>query len=311
MSCQDSTDNHNSTEPIYKNNIFVQTKVYRIKPVFIHKLYDMLEDPRFSVLLWWVPEGDAFFLEHSNALSNKLPLYFKHTNINSFIRLLNMYGFYKVSSSGYSTRVWKYKHIFNQFRRGCREDLKLIKRNFHKEANSQDINCNVNLNGGKQMNEEVHPLSQEQLASLPINLENSPYLIRSSTMSGTKEVVAGYEKKFNSLKEDYNYMSTQFDIFFMELLNYQKGITKLIDTIIEERANIVMDPMFETKNSNIQSMDLIEDLRTVTAKLSEAMNNILLIQMNRFQSKDAEHSTNIVPGYKTLVSQLSAEFKPK
>lgn len=112
--------------------------------VFIHKLYDMLEDSSLSHLIWWTASEDSFCLFPGEEFSNVLAQYFKHTNIASFIRQLNMYGFHKVNESFQSddkhspplvlppgqtpAPKWEFRHSANQFRKGDVESLSLIKR---------------------------------------------------------------------------------------------------------------------------------------------------------------------------------------
>lgn len=71
----------------------------KTQTVFIHKLYDMLEDSSLSHLIWWSPTNDSFCLYPGEEFSNVLAQYFKHTNIASFIRQLNMYGFRSTTAS--------------------------------------------------------------------------------------------------------------------------------------------------------------------------------------------------------------------
>lgn len=112
--------------------------------VFIHKLYDMLEDASLGHLIWWTAAEDSFCLCPGEEFSNVLAQYFKHTNIASFIRQLNMYGFHKVNESFQTddkhstpnsaasgqipTAKWEFRHSANQFRKGDVESLSLIKR---------------------------------------------------------------------------------------------------------------------------------------------------------------------------------------
>lgn len=130
----------------------------KTQTVFIHKLYDMLEDPTLSHLIWWSPTNDSFCLYPGEEFLNVLAQYFKHTNIASFIRQLNMYGFHKVndsfqtdektglglqappsstSSSGQSQTRWEFRHAANQFRKGDVELLRLIKRKLLKVVATQ------------------------------------------------------------------------------------------------------------------------------------------------------------------------------
>jgi len=44
----------------------------------------------------WISDGTGFVVKNPDELADKvLPIYFKHSNIHSFIRQLNMYGFNK------------------------------------------------------------------------------------------------------------------------------------------------------------------------------------------------------------------------
>ncbi|ODV92093.1 hypothetical protein CANCADRAFT_82375 [Tortispora caseinolytica NRRL Y-17796] len=99
---------------------------------FIHKLYTMLEDPSIQHLISWSPKNDSFFVTPTEEFSKILSSYFKHTNVSSFVRQLNMYGFHKVNdlfhSSSSESSKWEFKHGIGLFRRGDLESLRGIKR---------------------------------------------------------------------------------------------------------------------------------------------------------------------------------------
>jgi len=66
-------------------------------PAFLVKLWKLVEDPAFDDLISWNSLGISFFIRNQQRFSREvLPLYFKHNNMASFIRQLNMYGFKKV-----------------------------------------------------------------------------------------------------------------------------------------------------------------------------------------------------------------------
>lgn len=94
-------------------------------PAFLEKLFDILEDNRsYSHLIAWQPDGNSFIIKKVNEFSEiVLPRYFKHSNIQSYIRQLNMYGFSK-------TRHDSNHHEFTHklFQRGRRDLLPLIRR---------------------------------------------------------------------------------------------------------------------------------------------------------------------------------------
>lgn len=68
-------------------------------PAFLIKLWKLVEDEDTNDLIRWSPDGRSFYLYNQTQFSKELlPLYFKHNNMASFIRQLNMYGFRKVAS---------------------------------------------------------------------------------------------------------------------------------------------------------------------------------------------------------------------
>ncbi|XP_077346623.1 heat shock factor protein 1 [Lithobates pipiens] len=66
-------------------------------PAFLAKLWSLVEDPETDPLICWSPEGTSFHVFDQGCFSKEvLPKYFKHNNMASFVRQLNMYGFRKV-----------------------------------------------------------------------------------------------------------------------------------------------------------------------------------------------------------------------
>ncbi|OAA61040.1 flocculation suppression protein [Niveomyces insectorum RCEF 264] len=103
-----------------------------VQTAFIHKLYNMLEDPNIQHLISWSNSAESFVMSPSQDFSKVLAQYFKHTNISSFVRQLNMYGFHKVSdvfaNGSDSTTLWEFKHGNGNFKRGDLVGLREIKR---------------------------------------------------------------------------------------------------------------------------------------------------------------------------------------
>ncbi|KAL4629863.1 heat shock factor protein 1-like [Arapaima gigas] len=66
-------------------------------PAFLTKLWTLVEDPETDPLICWSPSGSSFHVFDQGRFSKEvLPKYFKHNNMASFVRQLNMYGFRKV-----------------------------------------------------------------------------------------------------------------------------------------------------------------------------------------------------------------------
>ncbi|KAH6670726.1 HSF-type DNA-binding-domain-containing protein [Halenospora varia] len=109
-----------------------------VQTAFIHKLYNMLEDQSIQHLISWSTSAESFVMSPSNDFSKVLSQYFKHTNISSFVRQLNMYGFHKVSDVFHTgspeSPLWEFKHGNGNFKRGDLVGLREIKRRASRHA---------------------------------------------------------------------------------------------------------------------------------------------------------------------------------
>ncbi|XP_060110238.1 heat shock factor protein 4 isoform X3 [Heteronotia binoei] len=66
-------------------------------PAFLTKLWTLVEDPETNHLICWSINGTSFHVFDQGRFAKEvLPKYFKHNNMASFVRQLNMYGFRKV-----------------------------------------------------------------------------------------------------------------------------------------------------------------------------------------------------------------------
>ncbi|KAK9531158.1 hypothetical protein VZT92_010600 [Zoarces viviparus] len=66
-------------------------------PAFLTKLWTLVEDADTNEFISWSQEGNSFLvLDEQHFAKEILPKFFKHNNMASFIRQLNMYGFRKV-----------------------------------------------------------------------------------------------------------------------------------------------------------------------------------------------------------------------
>ena len=109
-----------------------------VQTAFIHKLYNMLEDSNIQHLISWSNNNESFVMSPSTDFSKVLSQYFKHTNISSFVRQLNMYGFHKVSDVFHTgspeSTLWEFKHGNGNFKRGDLAGLREIKRRASRHA---------------------------------------------------------------------------------------------------------------------------------------------------------------------------------
>ncbi|XP_041721918.1 heat shock factor protein 2-like [Coregonus clupeaformis] len=66
-------------------------------PAFLTKLWTLVEDSDTNEFICWSQEGNSFLVMDEQRFAKEiLPKFFKHNNMASFVRQLNMYGFRKV-----------------------------------------------------------------------------------------------------------------------------------------------------------------------------------------------------------------------
>uniref|UniRef100_A0A7S4ID02 HSF-type DNA-binding domain-containing protein n=1 Tax=Vannella robusta TaxID=1487602 RepID=A0A7S4ID02_9EUKA len=69
-------------------------------PPFVRKNFAIVSDESSDSIITWSASGKSFVILNPRAFEKQiLPLYFKHNNINSYVRQLNTYQFAKVSAS--------------------------------------------------------------------------------------------------------------------------------------------------------------------------------------------------------------------
>ncbi|XP_071487520.1 heat shock factor protein-like [Diadema antillarum] len=101
-------------------------------PAFLSKLWLLVDDKNTDEYIRWSAEGDSFIVSDQVMFASAvLPYFFKHNNMASFIRQLNMYGFRKRSSLEDGALKTDRKDIEFQhphFLKGKINQLQLIKR---------------------------------------------------------------------------------------------------------------------------------------------------------------------------------------
>jgi len=123
-------------------------------PSFLSKTYTLISTCNPAIACW-SEDGKSFVIKDQDALSSKVFLqYFKHNNLQSFIRQLNFYGFRKVRTDSDKTKSLLIKNYtilcyhHKMFVRGHPELLCKVRRSREKITNSaqevisirQDVN---------------------------------------------------------------------------------------------------------------------------------------------------------------------------
>lgn len=126
----------------------------KTKPTtFLRKTFAMLSNSCLQSIVKWNDVGDSFSISDTNAFSEQvLPQYFRHNNIASFVRQLNMYDFHKIRVDG---AEHAFKHSL--FKRDAPELLLLIKR----KTSDAPYTVNVPCDGAVEVKDNYEGISRE------------------------------------------------------------------------------------------------------------------------------------------------------
>lgn len=77
-----------------------RVRIRRNIPTFLAKLFKICTSNEHQTLIRWADDGASFEIVNKEQFEAFiLPTFFKHNNINSFVRQLNMYDFHKRNRS--------------------------------------------------------------------------------------------------------------------------------------------------------------------------------------------------------------------
>ncbi|KAE8260418.1 hypothetical protein A4X13_0g359 [Tilletia indica] len=143
------------------------------QPSFVNKLYSMLEDDRIANMISWAPSGTVFSVANPSVFSKVvLPQWFKHSNWQSFVRQLNMYGFNKVNQTFQGDpideiQVWEFRHP--RFRRGEVHLLNEIKRKNSRQKRAMSPTTQSISGGDYESRRDASPTPSPEMSSLSMD----------------------------------------------------------------------------------------------------------------------------------------------
>uniref|UniRef100_A0A3P8WLU5 Heat shock transcription factor 1 n=1 Tax=Cynoglossus semilaevis TaxID=244447 RepID=A0A3P8WLU5_CYNSE len=179
-------------------------------PAFLTKLWTLVEDPDTDPLICWSPSGTSFHVFDQGQFSKEvLPKYFKHNNMASFIRQLNMYGFRKVVHIEQGGLLkperddTEFQHPF--FIRGEERLLENIKRKV------------TNVSAGRQ--EDVK-LSSDEVKKILSNVQ---------MMKGKQETI---DSRINAMKHENEALWREVATLRQKHSQQQKVVNKLIQFLV-------------------------------------------------------------------------------
>ncbi|SNX87364.1 related to Heat shock factor protein 4 [Melanopsichium pennsylvanicum] len=130
---------------------------------FVYKLFRMVGDPDYQHLISWNRNGTSVMVCNFDEFAKEvLGKHFKHSNFSSFIRQLNMYGFYKVNKTprghrqSVDAQIWEFSHP--KFLRGRPDLLDDIRRKAldseHARVEARDLQYSVSV-GQMQLRQQI------------------------------------------------------------------------------------------------------------------------------------------------------------
>jgi len=148
---------------------------------FLIKLFEIVSSPASDDLVCWSEHGETFrIVDRTKFAQDVLPLYFKHDNLRSFIRQLNIYGFQRVPNASGRDRTMEFFHPM--FTRNGVRNLKDIKRG----------------NQMKKQEDEVEPADTEQAPQQ----QQQPAKKQRTDYSAFKVDVARLQKNLQDFEQD-------------------------------------------------------------------------------------------------------------
>ncbi|OTF70329.1 heat shock factor protein-like protein [Euroglyphus maynei] len=186
-------------------------------PTFILKLWKLVCDESNNDLICWNRNGHSFIIkDHGRFAKEILPLYFKHSNMASFIRQLNMYGFRKVSNiehGGLKSDGDEVEFFHRHFCLGQADQLELIKRKMSTSNNNKCLTSIVKV-------DEIHDI----LADV-------------ESIKGRQDSV---DTLLNNLKQENESLWREIAILRQKHLKQQQIVEKLLQFLVSIVRNSVV-----------------------------------------------------------------------
>ena len=229
---------------------------------FLQKTFDMLSDESLYDIVSWSDDGSAFVIKNVNGFTEQvLPLFFKHSNLASFVRQLNMYDFHKCRG-GRNEQIFKH----SLFLKGRPELLKDILRK------TSEKNWSV-LPKSNMSRSDLGPILQKvyQLYRKSISSTNN---IR-SLEDRVSELTDQNHLLMNQLWDTQERMKQMEKVMLMLARFIQNGNSNLFNQLQQNWFN---DTACSISNPASQFMLTEEAFLTKKPKLDDSLDNTLTIE---------------------------------
>ncbi|XP_021704330.1 heat shock factor protein isoform X3 [Aedes aegypti] len=179
-------------------------------PAFLAKLWRLVEDPETNDLISWSTDGRSFIIQNQAQFAKELlPLNYKHNNMASFIRQLNMYGFHKITS------------IDNGGLRFDKDEMEFTHPCFQKDHPYLLEHIKRKIANSKQQ-------QQDDKSGLKVEAMNR-VLTEMKQMRGRQESL---DTRFSSMKQENEALWREIAILRQKHLKQQQIVNKLIQFLV-------------------------------------------------------------------------------
>ncbi|PGH29624.1 hypothetical protein GX50_07632 [[Emmonsia] crescens] len=206
-----------------------------VQTAFIHKLYSMLQDPGIQHLISWSSSNESFVMSPSQDFSKVLAQYFKHTNVSSFVRQLNMYGFHKVSDVFHTgspdSQMWEFKHGNGNFKKGDVAGLREIKR----RASRQTLIHRDSFSGHKPS------ASQPGTPAEPLP-DGADSRVIDSRLINTEHNIYDLHSRLSRMEENYSQLNSRCQALTESLVRchqWSNSMSRFVMSIVPDPDNAI------------------------------------------------------------------------
>ena len=201
---------------------------------FLSKLYDILNNHNYNNVISWDKDGKKVVISDVVKLCKDiLPKFYKHRNLSSFIRQLNLYGFHKYKGIMESLEIYEHE-TFNK--NITKEEIKQITKKARHNQMVKNLDTYINSNKEEELKEKDSlPLPEDKVLDyLTIKVEEN-----------NKNSVETL-KKIEELRKEVKALNDEL-LQYKEVLNSNKIVlSKLLK--IQIKANLVNHKIDKIKN---------------------------------------------------------------
>lgn len=241
-------------------------------PPFVRKIFQLVSDNNTNSIVSWSDNGTTFTVWNAQAFQKQiLPQYFKHSNLCSFIRQLNTYGFHKVNCSNGEGGNLQFSHP--QFQKNGKHLLpNICRKSKGKSKTSKCINADIRTPSPVALSPDCNAenVSQTQVAEALISLvkrqqesemrlmsickeleeaKNQIDLLRSYPVCGKrKNLPSSYEPQAKKIKTEHNFIESIDEL----LINNSQEMISFDDLFHMPMTNCATETR-EPENMNMQT----------------------------------------------------------